>query len=160
MAERLSTEREEEKEEQLMLLWGEVKEQRWVWRQIGSPIFTGAVLEELTSNGAIRAESGAHQMPCVWLSLWGYFMLRRIRGSHWSRNMHVYYSQRRKKNMEITLFQRGYFCSPNMCLTCHDLMCASDINYMQCIYCISCWLKGFDVGSLCYEPSLSKENNP
>lgn len=93
---RLSTAREEEKEE-LMLLWGEVKEQSWVWRQTGSPVFTGAVLEELTSNGAIRAESGAHQMPCVWLSLWGCFMLRRIRGSHWSRNVHVYYSQRRKK---------------------------------------------------------------
>lgn len=44
-------------------------------RQIGSPIFTGAVLKKLTSNGAILAESRARQMACGCLSLWGYFKL-------------------------------------------------------------------------------------
>lgn len=69
-------------------------------------------------------------MPCVRFSLWGYFKLKRIRGTHRGTNMNVVFTILRlhEQNMESTLFQKGSFCS-DICITCYDF--ASDINYLQ-----------------------------
>lgn len=70
VAQRLSAAREEEEERRL--LWGRITEQTWVWRsretQIGRPVFTGAGLRKLPSDGAILVESGARP-NALWTGL-------------------------------------------------------------------------------------------
>ena len=80
--------------------------------QRGSSIFTGAVFKMLASNGAILAESGAHQVPFVWFFLWGYFKLKGISEVHCGTNLSFIFTSLRLQHTN-----KGILCSLEIGIT-------------------------------------------